>query len=39
MGHDGFTRGYIYNNREIELVKELNVNLLRGKVRICIKGL
>ena len=39
MGHDGFTRGYIYNNREIELVKELNLNLLRGKVRICIKGL
>ena len=38
MGHDGYTRGYIYNNREIELVKERSINLLKGRVRICIKG-
>ena len=39
MGHDGYTRGFIYNDREIELVKEWSANLLRGRVRICLKGL
>lgn len=28
MGHDGYTRGFIYNDREIELVKEWSANLL-----------
>ena len=27
MGHDGYTRGFIYNDREIELVKEWSANL------------
>ena len=39
VGHDGYTRGFIYNDREIELVKEWSANLLRGRVRICLKGL
>ena len=39
MGHDGYTRGFIYNDREIELVKEWSANLLSGRVRICLKGL
>ena len=39
MGHDGCTRGFIYNDREIELVKEWSANLLSGRVRICLKGL